>query len=210
MHWCICILLATAVFGRQIDLPADKLATIEGHVVHGVTREPVRKVQVSLELSEGGSQEPALVATTDEGGRFRFADIKPGRYRLTAGKKGFLDSGYGETTPEDAETLLLVGSGDRLHEVDLRLFPGGTITGHVTDSEGDPVTDDVVVLWTAANKHKPSARHLETTSDHTGEYRFEGLVPGAYYISANSFAGERSMGALPVDRRSLPVRCAGD
>ncbi len=187
------------MFAKQTDPASDKLATIEGHVVHGITREPVRKVRVGLELSEGSSQEIALVATTDEEGRFRFADVKAGRYSLTAGKKGFLDSAYWKTTPDDPETLLQVRNGDRLNNLDLRLFPGATITGRITDAEGDAIPDDIVVLWTKANQRQRFAAHMETATNHLGEYRFEGLVPGAYYVSANAFAGERSMGGRPVD-----------
>ena len=50
---------------------------MEGTVVHAVTKEPVRKAHVVLELSEG-AHDSSLVATTDEAGRFRFADVKAG------------------------------------------------------------------------------------------------------------------------------------
>ncbi len=121
---CTCLLLCSVAFARQATTENDRPALPEGSVVHAVTKEPVRKAHVVLELS-AGAQDSALVSTTDEFGRFRFADVKAGRYKLTVEKSGFLDGRYGADEPEDEGSLLKVAGGDHMQDLTLRLFPGG-------------------------------------------------------------------------------------
>ena len=203
LHWWICFLLPCIAVGRQAATENDQLALLEGSVVHAVTKEPVQKAHVTLEQSEG-PQDSALVATTDEAGRFRFAGIKAGQYKLTAEKSGFLDGAYGGAEPEDGGSLLKVTGGDRLHDLTLRLFPGATISGQVMDADGDPVPGDEVILWARRHRHgqitNSSAGH--TGTNHAGEYRFDGLSPGTYYVSA-------SVGTWGYATRQIPVDSSG-
>jgi Carboxypeptidase regulatory-like domain len=185
----------------MIAAAQQQVASLEGTVVRGNTKEPVRKAQVTLEAS-GDKHDSALVATTDEAGRFRFAAVEPGEYDLTAEKAGFLDGSYGAKTIDEAGSLLRVSGGERMQDLVLLLFPGASISGQVLDADGDPVSDDQVILWTREKRRggmRPSHAD-QTASNHRGEYRFDGLPPGTYYVAASN-AGSRGYAArrVPVD-----------
>lgn len=201
MKWLTCVLFASLAAGRHAGSEQNRLATISGHVVHGATEEPLQKVHVILEAS-GAGHDSALVATTDEAGHFRFVDVEPGVYELTAEKSGFLDGSYGADEPEGQRSLLRITAGDRPQDLTLRLFPGGTISGRVLDSDGEAVPGDTVTLWTRSHlrgyKQGPSQAG-ETTTNGDGEYRFEGLAPGTYYVSADAGTWGYAVRRIPVD-----------
>jgi hypothetical protein len=198
--WWLCFSLACTLGAQQPAAENKQLAVLEGIVLHGITKEPVRKAHVTLELS-GRTHNSALVATTDESGRFRFSDIEEGEYELTAAKTGFLDATYGEVEPEGQGSLLRVRSGDRIQDLTVRLFPAGEISGHVLDSVGDPVPDDTVVLWTRRHENGEviNSRTSEANTNQAGEYRFDGLSPGTYYVSASAGTWGDATRQVPVD-----------
>lgn len=195
----VCVLLPMIAAAQQ------KVASLEGTVVQGNTKEPVRKAQVTLEAS-GDKHDSALVATTDEAGRFRFAEVEPGEYDLTAEKSGFLDGSYGAKKLDDGGSLLKLSAGDRMQNVLLLLFPGAAISGQLLDADGDPVADDQVILWTRGKRRggmRPSHAD-QTASNHTGEYRFDGLPPGTYYVAASN------AGSWRYAARRVPVDSSGN
>ena len=85
-------LLARLLLARQPTPQTDQLASLAGTVVLATSKEPVHK----------SARDPRFIRrTSDETGHFRFADVKPGRYKLTVEKSGFLDGAYGGSEPED-------------------------------------------------------------------------------------------------------------
>ncbi len=190
MTWWICCSLVFGLMAQQSAPERTSSVALEGSVIHGISQEPIRKAHVTLELS-GANNDSALVATTDGAGHFRFADIKPGIYKLTAEKPGFLESEHGQTEPEGEGSLLQVGNGDPALRLTLRLFPAGVISGRILDTDGDPVPDNQVVLWQRRHLlHKTANSHIsQTTTNQAGEYHFNGLSPGSYYLSADGSGG---------------------
>jgi hypothetical protein len=186
---------------------AQENAAVEGRVVNSMTREPIRKAQVTLELSQD-AHDSSLVATTNEAGRFRFADIKPGRYELTAEKAGFLEGKYGRAKPEDQGLLLRVADADHLQGLTLVLFPGGTISGRVLDVDGDPVADNEVVLWSRDRRQGKisNSRSSVTNTNFAGEYRFDGLSAGTYFVSASAGTWGSAIKQVEVDSAGKPTR----
>lgn len=179
-HCCILLLLATVATAHTIS-DHGTLATLDGRVLHGATGEPVRKARVTFKSTVEG-HDSELVATTDDAGHFRFANITPGVYRLTAQKHGFIEGGYGETKPEDDVTLLKITAGDQLQDLTLRLFPGGTISGRILDADGDPAPGQQIVIWRrTVRRGETSTFHADdTTTNQAGDYRVEGLSKGTY------------------------------
>lgn len=181
----ICFLCAAVACAQQAALQPEELATLQGHVIHAATGEPVRKAHVTLS-SEADHYAADFVAITDETGQFRFADVHPGLYKLIADKAGFLAGQYGQAQSQDDGSLLKINAGDRMHDVTLRLFPAGAISGQILDAEGDPVPGEDVILWARHRRQKsaPFSPADSITSDSHGEYRFDGLMPGNYFVSA--------------------------
>jgi hypothetical protein len=150
-RYLLCFAVAFIAAAQQTIPDGNQAALLEGTVVNALTKEPVRKAQVALELSEG-AHNSEMVATTDETGHFRFADVKAGRYELKAEKSGFLDGSYGQTKADEEGSLVKVGNGDHVQDLKILLFPGGVISGRVLDADGDPVSGDEIVLWTRSRK----------------------------------------------------------
>lgn len=200
MRWGICFLFASVVAAQQTTSQPSTLGLIEGRVVHAFTGEPIRKAHVTLE-SSATEHDSALVATTDETGHFQFAGVDQGVYRLTAEKTGFVGGSYGQATYEDASTLLKVSAGDNVRDLTLRLFPAGAISGRVLDPDGDPAPGYEVVLWArhARRRNIPYTASDQTTTNQVGEYRFEGLMPDTYYVSASKESSGLAVREIPVD-----------
>jgi hypothetical protein len=192
----LCLLFSSCAAAQQTP-PESELAVLEGRVVHAVTKEPVRKARVILAPSER-ELDSELVATTDEAGHFRFVEIPAGRYRLTAKKGGFLDGAYRGVKPEDEGSLLKVASGDRMQDLTVRLFPAGAISGRVLDADGDPVSGATVNLERKETGDETVSSD-ETNTNQAGEYRFEGLSPGTYYISASPETGGSRTRVISVE-----------
>ena len=179
MNWGVYLLLASAAAAQQAIPQPDTGGLVEGRVIYAATGEPIRKAHVTLG-SSATEHDSELVATTDETGRFRFANVSQGVYRLTTYKPGFLPGGYGQVQPEDAQNLLKVNTSEHIQDLTLRLFPAGTISGHVLDADGDPLSGYEVILLTrhGHGNNVPNSPAGETTTNLDAEYRFDALEPG--------------------------------
>jgi hypothetical protein len=146
---------------RTVTLPSA--APLEGIVVG--PDGPVADATVDLERP-GGEHESA---TTDAAGRWRFADVGPGRQVMSA------------SAPRYVATPDAVIETDGVHaktDVVVRVGAGGELTGIVVDTAGTPVADARV-----------SGQHLfETTDDH-GRFTATGLPAGPYDVSATTDIG---------------------
>jgi len=151
--------------------------TIEG--------QPLRRARVMLLSNEINVRR---YATTDDDGRYDFAELPDGRFTVTASKGGYVSLQYGQRRPFEPGRPLAVSGGQTLEKVDIRLPRGSVISGRITDQFGEPLTganveaqryqfgpDGVRTL----NGVGPFAR-----SDDRGEFRVYGLMPGEYVISA--------------------------
>lgn len=203
-YW-ICLFFALSAAAQAAT---DQTAvTIGGRVVNSETGEVIRKAEVTL-APTAERKDSALVATTDDAGLFRFANITDGLYRLTVEKEGFVAGGYGETKPDDELTLLKIKAGDRMQDITLRLFPGGTISGRVLDPDGDPLPEAQVIGWTKhlVRGEMTSVQSIGTVTNSAGEYRMEGLKKGTYYVSTDPESWGRALNTIPVDRAGNPTK----
>ncbi len=207
LSWCPYFLIPISAFAQQ-NSPAEKQwAVLEGTVVHSATQAPLRKVRVTLESVEG-EQEPVLVASTDEGGHFRFVDLRAGRYSIKVQKSGFLEGAYGSAKPAEPQSVLKVSTGDHLQGLTIQIFPAGTISGQVLDVDGDPVPATDVVLWSQKRVHGKviNSRSVETTTNESGEYHFGQLAPGTYYISSDANGLQYVKHQVSVDSNGKATR----
>jgi len=152
--------------------------SLEGTVINGVTKEAVRKAQVTLI--------PGRVpqAITDANGRFIFRKLPPGTYTLTAQHPEFplIVAGMAATAP----LMVTLGPQEKKSDLVLALTPGASISGRVMDQDDHPVSGcSVQTLQFAPG---PGVNRLYATrgetSDDRGEYRIHGLARGHYYVSA--------------------------
>ncbi len=149
--------------------------SIEGTVVNGLTGEPLRRVSLQL-LSVAKPAEPVV---TDSLGRFRLPEMPLGRVLIRAARPGFFAEGSGDVAVD-------LKPGDQPEAIQIKLFPGGSISGTVSDEAGDPVVGVQMTLLRRAyvGGRKQLVLVAAGTTDDRGQYRLHGLQPQSYLIRA--------------------------
>ncbi|MGD0578092.1 MAG: carboxypeptidase-like regulatory domain-containing protein [Bryobacteraceae bacterium] len=183
----ICSVLACA---QETPTAAEtaKKASIEGAVVNELTKEPIRRAEISLYgQDKPGGMGGAYSAVTDAAGKFRIENIDPGDYQLVHRKPGFMTSRayFGQSA-----RVLKLAAGDSLTNLRYSLLPQAIINGRVVDDEGEPVQGVSVMLlryeyyrgsYRAISRNRPRPQQ---TNDR-GEFRFTDILPGKYYLKAD-------------------------
>ncbi len=188
-------------------------ASLEGAVLDAVTGAPVAKVRLVLAAADG-NWEHNRQAVTDSSGRFRFENLRPGRYRLRASKNRYVRFSYGERRPGGRGAILTLRPGARLDDPVLKLTPAAVVAGRVLDEDGEPVAyARVNVLryrYVDGEKRLMAVNRGASTND-LGEYRLFGLAPGRYYVSVTyqrptvSFARPRNGRETPAESQAYPT-----
>ena len=146
-------------------------ASIEGTVARALTGESLSKVTVTLTdlrsqtnsaaqlqtagispssaeydllTARLGQTGTAQIVTTTSDGRFQFENLKPGTYSLKATLGGYATAEFGQRGPNGRGMTITLKAGQKMQGVSLSMTPGGTITGHVVDANGDPLSRALV------------------------------------------------------------------
>jgi hypothetical protein len=137
--------------------------------------EPVQGVTVGM-IPEGRGRGAGPTATSDEAGKFRFANVPPGRYELVA--------------PSAKPQALTLGRGQSLKDLRVQISGPLTISGRVLDENGAPVARAFVMATQptylpTGRVLRPcqAAQNARIETDDRGEYRLYGLEPGSYYVT---------------------------
>ena len=195
--------------------PAPLPADLEGDIVNSTTGAPVAGARIKLERSLA---EPTYTRA-DAHGHFRFGNLDPGIYTLSAGSPGFLKSstayvdltafrpdggdgvmrgfiqvGYGSAVPAATITNSTDSSGTQHAKATVPLLAYGVITGKVTDPYGVPLADTTVEVLAkapvpASGSTSLPARSMQVRTNDKGEFRAASLEPGSYYVVANKSNG---------------------
>src|SRR5438093_9494339 len=169
---------------QQKDTPPPPGGRISGRVIADNGR-PVKRARAFITAAELSGGRGAL---TDENGIFDFTELPAGRYTLTVSKSGFVSLSYGQRRPLQAGTPLQLADGQQLKGIEFRLPRGGVIAGHVYDETGDPMPG--VLVRVLRYQYQQGDRRLApagtTQTDDQGQYRVWGLMPGDYYVDAQS------------------------
>lgn len=157
---------------------------ISGRVVDRRTDEPIRGAMVVA--VDGGAR---YKARTDGRGRYLLRGLKPGRYNVIAGARGYVRESYPRPVP--------VAAGRVTKDIDFALAPRkrpGAIAGLVVDARTrEPIAGAVVV---ARGEHGNG----RAQTDRRGRYMLK-LGPGEYQVAA------RARGYMPeVYPRQVPVQ----
>jgi hypothetical protein len=163
-------------------------ASVRGRVTFRDSGKPVRRTVVSL-LSD--LNHPAVMrALTDRRGEFRFVGVPPGKYLVVADTPGavsrasgfsFLDTGFGLEGVEKSLGRVTVGEDGEV-KVEFSVERGGSITGHVAYSDGEPVTGAYLVIYTRKRGELTRFFTDPARTDDRGAYRVEGLPAGEYVV----------------------------
>lgn len=208
---CYALLLSSASSLAQPQT-TPKPAVVEGKVVSTTTGEPLRKVELTLALGGASDEFGAMMAmyggdsaapvdakapkavrktfaaTTDATGKFKFDQVEPGEYLLSAKRAGYVDNLYKPEGKYSSDGKLRLAAGDELTNVVFRLVPQGALSGRVVDEDGDPVAGTFVsaryYIYTGGRRRLMPADAGQTND--RGEFRLGKLKPGRYYLSASA------------------------
>ena len=152
--------------------------TVTGTVTNAVTGEPIRKALVQMLGQAQGS------ALTGPDGRFRFDDVSEGQVLFFLQKPGFYDAGRvqrSEWANPDNRNFTV---GADTNDFQLKLYPGGRIVGHITDSNGEPVENVMVQVLAEQiqqGRKQWQNRNMSNTDD-DGAFKIDDLTPGRYIV----------------------------
>ncbi len=186
-RWQLCVRAKGFVegFASNITLPGNgqgltillaRAATLSGTVVDPAGQ-PVEKAKVLAEFDSpeflrysSWDGDVEHVDSTDDLGRFEIDDAPIGKLLMVASHDGFVSS-----EPLSVE-VVPAGTLDALV---LRLRRGGRLTGELRSSAGERADGRGISLH-----FRDGGEWRETSTDATGEFAIENLVPGIYQVTA--------------------------
>jgi hypothetical protein len=169
---------------RDGQRPATRGATIRGHVTAAATGQPLHRVRITLDGSQGNPP----TAVTDTRGAFELTDLPAGTYTITATRAGFLTVQYGQRRQRERGRRIEIRAGDTVEGIDFALVKGAVISGRVLDEVGDPAPGtrvDAIELRYVRGRRVPVTAALTRTND-AGGYRLTGLAAGSYQVRAST------------------------
>jgi len=160
-----------------VNLPSPSDPTAQAQLQAALAA--LQNVQTSLGDNFRGPN--VRTVETDDQGRFTFANLDSGKYRLSAERQGFLRQSYGERKYSGGGTPIVVGDGQNIKDLQLRMNPQAVIVGKVLDEDGEPLANVQVHAHRyvyQGGKHVWGQVRTATTSD-IGEFRLPTFSPAA-------------------------------
>jgi hypothetical protein len=155
------------VYGRVTRYDIDRIREFQSLL-------PIHSVRIVLDRPAG-----RVTATSDQWGRFQFADVPPGKYQLA------VDAGQG-LTPWMLGSVVLP---DRQACVDTQivLWPAGKVSGRAQTADGKPGSGIYVRLLPDGPAGSRLAQHVDLgqMTGPDGRFTFEGLRPDNYVLAVN-------------------------
>jgi hypothetical protein len=132
---------------------------------------------------------PVARATTDKEGRFQMNNLPDGRYYLVPLAPAYFAPSEDREVPSGKPVTLM--KGENLEGVELKLVPGGVITGRVTTAGGQPVIGQSIYIRATDPRtlqQLPSMiiNDSRFKTDDRGVYRIYGLPAGRFIVSVLS------------------------
>jgi hypothetical protein len=134
----------------------------------------------------GASLPAGRSAITDDEGRFAFASVPTGDYRLSATRPGFLEATYGAMRPGRPGTPIQVRAGTNTTDVTIVMTHGSAIGGVLRDVSGDAAPGmrvEAIRIVRGPSGDRGESGGVALTDDR-GEYRIFGLAAGDYVLVA--------------------------
>lgn len=193
-----------------------ELTGIEKRSVEGSSKATPGLISVSVLETESNGRVVSYLATTGQDGRFTIENVRPAEnYQLVAiNFPDFLPAQYGQRVPAVPGRPITLASNEQLKDVRIEMTPGGTISGHVLDQDGQPVRNVTVELrrpwylegWRMIIDWRQTIGRVQgvaktslggvTRTNGRGEFSFTTLAPAQYYLRT-SFSSEAT--ATPIN-----------
>jgi protocatechuate 3,4-dioxygenase beta subunit len=157
-------------------------SVISGTVVDGESADAIGKTVVTLTLE--GTPRRWATTRTDGSGRFQFEGLPAGKYDLRATKENEGSAIYGAKSVLELGDPITLGDGETPAAITLRFIHAASLSGRVSDADGEPVPDASVNLLRQGRKLGALVlvQYRQASTDDRGEYRFSNIDPGKYYL----------------------------
>ncbi len=157
---------------------------ISGKVVDARSGRPLARCVVEINPTDNRSQ--SLSLETGDDGQFDFGGIRPGKYALSAAKRGYLTQSYQQH--ESFSTAIAVGPELESENLLFNLMPQAIFYGTVTDEAGEPIRRAQVRLYEDRDLDGiRSTQELQTViTDDRGMYEIPNIAPANYFLSVSA------------------------
>ncbi len=203
----ICLLFLTlALQAQQPAATAARTFQISGTLIHALNGGPIAGAEVMIAPNDTNAA-PVQTTISDAGGRFSLKGVAPGKYVLAAKHRGFPQQAFDGHGP--FSTAVAVGPDKNSENLVFRLKPEGSISGKVTDEQGDAIRGAGVMLF--VRNVETGARTINLTThagtDDQGAYHFGHLPAGTYFVavSAQPWYAQHNQQRGPSGGRLAPV-----
>jgi hypothetical protein len=161
-----------------------------GRVVDATSNRPIAGAIVTLfgSAAAGGSSPAPPHLMTNADGQFVARGLRKGVLFLVVTKGGYLDATNAQQRPGGSAQPIQVGDGQRITDVQVRMWRHAVITGTVVDETGEPIVGTRVQSF-AREFIGGTARYVPRssgTTDDRGVYRLPNLSPGRYKVAVSS------------------------
>lgn len=186
--------VSTSLFAQSTTKQTPKVP--HGSVSGRVTIKDKGAPGVAVGLRKGeinAIAEPFQRAITDQDGVYRFNNLAPGNYTITASAPAYVPT----SVREQRLKTVLVGEDESVEDINFTLVRGGVITGRVTDADGRAVIDQQVqvlqaTLFEQRNRELAVYPSGVAQTDDRGVYRVFGLSAGKYKVAVGRNDDERN------------------
>jgi hypothetical protein len=155
---------------QDVNFTMDPAGSISGHVYRSDGR-PLSDASVAVYVSLGSS--PVAWGYTNWFGHYEAVGLPAGDYYVKADSYGYAEEYY-----QDAVSVTL---GEETSGIDFTVDVGGYISGHVYDSQGNPVPSSSITVYDSASHNQIGSGY--TRSD--GSYIAVGLPTASYHVRAS-------------------------
>jgi hypothetical protein len=144
-------------------------------------------------LGGGAAPNPVLApevkyAKSGSDGKFAFAGLKEGKYRLVAIRVGgaYYPAEFGQRDLRGRGLHFPIAAGQAKTGVKLEMQPTGAVSGRVLDEDGRPMGHVVVLGLTPEYRQGELRLYIErqVLTDANGDYRLYWLSPVVHYVAA--------------------------
>lgn len=175
------VMLCTLAFAQRPKTASPARFRISGVVVNAIGGQPLAETTVLIAPPE--RRDDTQQVTTGEDGRFLFEGVLPGKYNLSAQRRGFAQQSYQQH--DLYSTAIAVGPGLVSENLVFQLSPDASISGSITDNQNESVRTGRVMLFRSALQDGTQSIRAwrQVALDDSGRYRFDHLEPGKYFVA---------------------------
>src|SRR6185312_16974227 len=188
MMLTVALAVALTLAGASQAPSTPQPGLVLGRVVDATTHRPIAGAIVTLfgsaaaPVGRGSSSPPHVM--TNANGQFVARGLRQGTLFVTVTKGGYLDATNAQLRPKGSAQPIRVGEGERITNVEVRMWRHAVLTGTVIDEAGEPVVGAHVQGFRRefVGGRPRFVPGVTAGTDDRGIYRLAGLAPGEYKV----------------------------